>query len=223
MTNRRQVHGIFIHGVGTQEAGYSNKAQKLLAASLSKQGADFYGQEVLWAPVLDDVEGKMLGEVGRRGSSNRPLQHLVVETLADALCYRNKQEPIFDLIDSAFIRTRADEVHIFAHSLGVLLSVEWMRSRQLAKVERLHSFGCNLQLFHLGGPFVVPQQIDRKSAWVNYFDGQDMLGWPVSGWVPGVKDTKVNVGAWWQRWNGLAHIGYFEDTKFWRDIVPTGV
>ncbi len=123
------MHALFLHGVGQQTAGYSHKAQLKLATSLQKRGVQLYGQEVLWSPVLDHYEAQMAREVGRRGSKNRPLQRLVVGTLADALCYQNRREDILDLVDQAYLKLRCETVTIFAHSLGCLIAADWMRSR----------------------------------------------------------------------------------------------
>jgi pimeloyl-ACP methyl ester carboxylesterase len=217
----QQVHAIFIHGVGTQKAGYSDFAQKQLSAGLPR-GTFLNAQEVLWAPVLDKLETTMLKSVKKNGSRNKLLQRVVVETLADALCYSNSSGPIFDLIDAAYARTRADTVHIFGHSLGALLAVEWLRTRERTDPRKLVTFGCNLQLFHLGDDaWRAPPQVSVPNKWVNCFDDADMLGWPLRGWLPHVKDVEVNVGSWWQRWNGLAHTGYFTDKTFWRSTIPT--
>lgn len=215
----KSISGLFIHGVGTQKPGYSAKAQAWLSAGLPGGRLALYGQEVVWADILDDLETKMMRDVGKRGSSNHPAQRLVMETLADALCYRNRQEAIFARLDTAYARTRADEVYIFAHSLGGLLAVEWLRARPRAKVAKLVTFGCNLQLFHLGGEFESPAQIAMPDTWVNAFYDRDMLGWPLRGWLPQVSDVELAVSGW-LGWTGLAHIEYFSDTRFWKKTLP---
>lgn len=213
-------YGLFVHGVGTQAAGYSNYAQKWLSAA--REPNKTYMREVLWAPVLDSAERAMMREVSRRGSAGRPLQSLVVETLADALCFRNRLDQIFYQLDLAYARLRAPgPVSIFAHSLGVVLALEWLRERPGVEVARLHSFGTNLQLFHLNreGEFVAPSQLRGAGVWINYYDRHDMLGFPVRGWLPQVQDIEVNVGGWFTRWNGLSHTGYYTSKGFWQKAV----
>lgn len=217
-----QVSAVFIHGVGTQKAGYSADAQKWLASGLPRGAPAGSFQEVLWAPVLDALEKKMMASVHKGGSKNRPMQRLVIETLADALCYQSSSVPIFDLIDNAYVRTRSDSVYIFGHSLGALLAVEWLRTRNRVDPKKLITFGCNLQLFHLGDDsWKAPAQVSMPNKWVNCFDDADMLGWPLRGWLPQVRDVEVRVGSWWQRWNGMSHTGYFVDKTFWRSIIPS--
>lgn len=212
---------MFVHGVGSQAAGYSTHAQKWFASKVP----NFYGSEALWSPVLDRYENKMMKEVARKGSSTRPAQKLVVQTLADALCFQNRKEEIFDVLDQAYVRLRADEVHIFAHSLGVLLVLEWMRSREKVRVAKLFSFGCNLELFNLGAEtkFVTPPQVDMPGKWVNAFDPSDMLGWPLRSWLPAVHDIEVNVGSILTSWNGLAHTGYFHEKSLWLRTFPNEI
>ena len=215
----KTLAAIFIHGVGEETAGYSAFAQKTLSRALLSRGVAFYGQEVLWAPVLDTLERDMLFSVGKRGSRNNLTQRLVVGTLADALCYPNKREDILDLVDQAVARSRADEVHIFAHSLGGLIATDWLRSRPSARLHGLSTFGCNLQLFSLGSNFNCPAQIQVPGKWTSYFDNADMLGWPLGGWQPQVTDVKVNVGGL-LGWTGLSHIEYWDDSRFWGKTVP---
>lgn len=211
-------YGLFVHGVGSQKEGYSSKAQKWLAAA--REPADSYGQEVLWSQVLDGPERAMMREVGRRGSKNHPTQRLVVETLADALSFRNRLPSLLERFDLAYARLRApdNKVNIYGHSLGVVLSLEWLKARPQVQVGKFISVGTNLQLFHLGreGDFVPPVQLaSRPGVWVNYFSSSDMLGFPVGGWLPYVTDIEENVGGWFTKWNGLSHTAWWGDKSFW--------
>ena len=211
-------YGLFLHGVGTQRAGYSAKAREWLTGVLPA----FASQEVVWAPVLDAFETDMLATVKRGGSNNRPMQRFVVNVLADALSYRHRQDQIFELIDQSYCRLRAPGgVTIFAHSLGALLALEWLRARPTVQVDKLVTFGVNLQLFYLGGDFVSPAQVAAPGCWVNAFSDTDALGWPLRGWLPHVRDVEVNVGGLFSRWNGLAHTAYFDSRRFWRNTVPS--
>lgn len=215
------VHALVLHGVGTQKAGYSDLAVKRLAAALSQRGQVLYAHEVLWSPVLDRYEEEMLRAVEGRGSSGRPAQRLVVETLADALCYQNRREEILELVDHAFASLRASSAVIFAHSLGGLIATDWLRSRAGAKVDHLFTFGCNLQLFHLGsaGRWDCPRQVGTVGQWTNLFDPEDMLGYPLGAWLPHVLDVRVEVGGLLGG-TGLSHIEYFTDKQFWGETIP---
>lgn len=217
----KPLYALFTHGVGTQKPGFSSDAQKHLAAGLSERGRILYGSEACWAPVLDEDEAVMLKEVSKRGSSNRPMQRLVVETLADALCWENRREAIFDVLDRAYCRLRAPgPVTVLAHSLGVVIALEYLRARPSIQLERFVSFGTNLQLFHLGveGRFVAPPAV-AKVPWLNAFSDTDMLGFPIRGFTHAT-DVEVNVGGLFTRWNGAAHLGYWTEKSLWRKTLP---
>lgn len=218
----KPLYALFTHGVGTQKPGFSSDAQKHLAAGLAGQGRVLYGSEALWAPVLDREEAAMLASVGKRGSSNRPMQRLVVETLADALCWENRREPIFDVLDMAYCRLRAPgKVTLVGHSLGCLVLAEWVRSRGVA-VESFVTTGCNIGLFALGGKFVLPPALIGV-PWLNAFDPQDFLGYPVAHVIPGARDVEVNVGGWFTSWNFASHLGYWSEKSLWRQVVPAAL
>lgn len=220
----KTLNCIFVHGVGKQKSDFAHDARRYLRSALKSRGIEMYARSVHWAPILDDGEKKMLESVGKLGSSNRMSQRLVVETLADALCYQHKQETIQYLVDYELsqFNNQADEVVVFAHSLGVLLMSDYLRNRPKVKIQKFVSFGTNLQLFNIGreSAFVCPEQLKGVGRWTNYWDEDDMLGWPVSGWLPHVKDTEVSVGPWWSGWTGLSHIGYFEDKDLWSKKIP---
>lgn len=215
------VYGLFIHGVGKQKPDFANYAQAQLNAGLQERGRALYAQSACWAPVLDELEKKMLQQVGKGGSDNGPIQRMLVEVAADALCYGHRLDAIFSHLDNAYARLRAPgPVHIFGHSLGALLAVEWLRARPSVQVGQLFTFGCNLQLFHLGNDdFRAPRQVCTVNQWVNLFDDDDGLGWPLRAWLPHVRDVEVSVGGWLSGWNAASHGAYFNSKKFWRKTV----
>jgi pimeloyl-ACP methyl ester carboxylesterase len=214
------VHAMFIHGIGSQKRGYSDYAAKSLATALARANIELYTQEVLWAPILDTLEDRMLYDISRAGSSSKPLQRLALGTLADALCYPSRREDILGTVDAAFMRLRADRCWVFAHSLGGLIATDWLRSRERARVHQLVTFGCNLELFALGTQWACPKQLSGPGRWTNLFDADDMLGYPLSRWQKQVRDVEVSVGPLWSGWTGLSHIEYFDDSKLWGKTVP---
>ena len=221
----KAVHAIFVHGVGEQDGSYADAARRNLQGALRARGSELYSSTVLWAPVLDVHQRKMSAAVAKRGSSNRPSQRLVMGTLADALSYRHHADQISALMDDAYMRLRADEVVIFAHSLGGLLTVDWLRSRTRARVAQFHTFGCNLELFYQGAEdkFDCPAQLRPSAKWTNYFDEDDMLGWPLRGWLPQVDDIEVSVGGLLSGWWGLSHTAYWDDSALWCRTIPAAL
>ncbi len=218
----RAVHCVFVHGVGEQSADFADKATKWLAAACSRNQATLYARSVHWSPLLDAHQRKMMKRVASEGSANRPAQRLTVGTLSDALCYDLHRDAIHHVFDYEVRQLRADDFVIFAHSLGALIAVDWMRSRQRAQVGRFVTFGCNLELFHLGrqDDFVAPAQVAQPGSWHNLFDEDDALGWPIRGWIPHVVDHEVSVGGLLTGWWGLSHTAYLTDKKLWTQTMP---
>jgi pimeloyl-ACP methyl ester carboxylesterase len=216
------IAALFIHGVGQQTADFADRAQRWLAGALSARGCTLYGRSVHWAPILDAPQQAMAAAVKRGGSAGRPAQGLVIRTLADALSYGHHRDAIHYVMDYEIRQLRADNVVIFAHSLGALIACDYLRSRTGVKVDKLVTFGCNLELFYQGAEasFVVPPQVDAPGKWVNAFDEDDMLGWPVRAWLPKVRDVEVSVGGLLTGWWGLSHTAYFADKRFWTSTVP---
>ncbi len=224
------VYGLVIHGVGEQTAGYSSDAQEWLAAGCSKRGKTLYAREVLWAPLADLRSAKFLKECRKRGSGENPLKKLFAHTFSDALAYRQNsklQTEIFDVIDQAVLRLRGEPVHIFAHSLGGLVALDYLHSRTNLKVAKLVTFGCNVPLFYLGDPtaFRCPAQLREPGKWVNAFYSKDFLGYPLAGCegMEHVEDTVLEEApglTWSDIVPGLSHVDYFEDKRFWKGTLP---
>jgi hypothetical protein len=220
---KSELHAIFVHGVGQQKSGFSAHAQRKLAAALKLRGITLHAQEVLWAPVLDKLEAQMLRDVGKLGSANNAAQKLTVGTLADALAYPNRREAILDLADAAFARLRSNEVHIFAHSLGVVVATDWLRSRPPVNAT-LTSFGANIALFNLGGTFVCPNQLRAERRWRNAFYASDFLGFPLRGFQEQVDDIRLTKPFWSKSTiiPGLSHLDYWQDSRLWSSTIPGG-
>jgi len=123
----------------------------------------------------------------------------------------------------------------FAHSLGgqILSNHIWDAQRGLgiwddarpgehedfSKLGKFITYGCNIPLFVSGRIDAKP--IDKPSAdfkWHNYYDKDDVLGWPLepisNGYKDIVEDEKINVGGFWSSWTPLSHLKYDGDKDF---------
>lgn len=222
----KDVHAIFVHGIGEQHDGYSRKAQAWMRDALLARGISLYTQEVVWADILDQHEAAMLKSVGKGGSKNSLFQRMDIMTMADALCFSNSLPAILERIDDSFARLRSGDVHIFAHSLGVVLALRWLDSRPTVRLDGLTSFGTNAQLWALGGDFKVPAQAARANKWRNAFYAKDGIGWPVHAWQPQVTDYEITKPFWsWSSLPGLgalSHCDYFSDKRLWSSTMPGG-
>lgn len=220
----REAYGLFVHGVGTQSAGYSRKAQLALTRGLARRGISLYAREVLWASLMDTRSNAFLARIKKQGHAGNMLTDLFVNTFADATSYRADSEvtrQIQYLIDYEVAALRGEPLYIFAHSLGGLIMADYLRSRNLVRPQKFITFGCNIPIFCLGQPFVCPPQLMGPTRWWNYFDHEDMLGYPLHT-EPGmghVLDRGVNTGGLAIGNTGLSHITYFNDEDFWEKRV----
>lgn len=224
----RDVYALFLHGIGTQDADFADEAKLHLDQGLRKFGAHLYARSVHYAPLLDGNGSKFLKQVEKHGSRGNITQQLAIMTLTDALQYRRNKavtEQIMYLLDYEYSMLRDDGVlHIFAHSLGCLVALDWIRSRDKVRRVKLYTLGCNVGLFEMGTTIDVPYQVEQPGDWTNLFDPSDGIGFPIAlddrPELCAVQDVKVQVGGLITGNTGLAHMAYFGDEKLWRTTIP---
>jgi hypothetical protein len=104
----------------------------------------------------------------------------------------------------------------------------------------IKTFGCNIPLFLLSNENIEPihfpgknvglafpgqpaGKIESVAQWTNFFDRDDVLGWPLAPLSPAygkvVKDVQVNVGNWFSSATPLSHDRYWTDNNV---IGPIG-
>jgi len=221
----KSVYALWLHGIGSQDSKYADYAQKHLSSALSERGHVLYGRAVHYAPLFQGAADKFLRDAQKAGSSGNMTQKLSVNVLSDALQFQANQklrEQICNVIDYEYLQLRCpDEVVVFAHSLGCMAFVEWLRTRKAVKKVKFVTMGCNIGLFTLGMPFDCPDQIKRPGTWLNLFDPSDFLGFAMGVRVETahVKDIEVQVGGFLGM-TGLAHICYLEDNNLWTNTIP---
>ena len=97
---------------------------------------------------------------------------------------------------------------------------------KLATTRYFLTTGCNIPLIVSGLTNVVP--IDKPNEyfrWVNYYDQDDPLGWPLEplysykSTSARPEDVVVNVGNMLTSWNPLSHGAYWTSSNF---IQPAG-
>lgn len=217
------LHALFVHGIGEQGPDFAADSAAIFRGGLAKKGVDLYHASVHWAPLADRLESDFFLVAQARGTAGRPMQRLSTMTLADALTYQANgalRERIYGLVDYQLARLRGRHVVAFAHSLGGLIMTDYLRARPNVRNVSLVTMGCNVGLFYLGRRFLDVPQL-RDNVWINAFDRHDALGFPVvKPELDYVVNYAVNVGSWWARWNGLAHLGYWGDKKLWKKTMP---
>jgi hypothetical protein len=134
---------------------------------------------------------------------------------------------------------------ILAHSLGghIMSCYIWdIQQKSLEETEKKSSFerlehlagfitfGCNIPLFTFAYKSVTPisfpgkglsDEIKLKAKWLNYYDPQDVLGYPLkainSEYDKVVdEDIAINVGNVFTSWNPISHMHYWTDNDFTR-------
>lgn len=134
---------------------------------------------------------------------------------------------------------------VIAHSLGSVIMSNYIWDEQkghglggtpFEKAETLVgfiTFGCNIALFSLAynpvvsiqfPPATLPQQLQRVAKWLNFFDSDDVLGYPLKPLSPTynqavTQDVEVNVGGLLTSWNPLSHTAYWTDNNFTKPVA----
>ena len=97
---------------------------------------------------------------------------------------------------------------------------------RFGSLRTLFTTGCNIPIFvgalpeHEIVPITPPSSGFR---WINYFDEDDVLGWPLQPlsdqYGDLVEDVPINAGRFWASWNPLSHTQYWEDKDFLRPLT----
>jgi hypothetical protein len=129
---------------------------------------------------------------------------------------------------------------VLAHSLGGHIMSNYIWDMQhstdssLSDFERMNylsgivTFGCNIPLFTFAfnevvpidfPPTPLPVELKSKAKWFNYYDPDDVLGYPLkpinSQYKQTVnKDVAINVGGILSSWNPMSHGKYWTDNDF---------
>ena len=134
---------------------------------------------------------------------------------------------------------------VMAHSLGghIMSNYIWDIQKKpkpgMRPFERMETlagmvtFGCNIPLFTMAYTNVTPIKfparqfppaIRKKARWLNYFDPDDILGYPLKpinaayGRVVS-EDISINVGGLFSSWNPTSHTKYWTDNDFTRPVA----
>jgi hypothetical protein len=136
---------------------------------------------------------------------------------------------------------------VVAHSLGSVIMSNYIWDRQKGRdpehfgvtpFERMETLagmitlGTNIPLFTLGcdkvscidfPPATLPDNLRKKAKWLNFYDSDDVLGWPLKPLSICYADTvhediEVSVGNILTAWNPANHAAYWTDDSV---IKPT--
>jgi hypothetical protein len=137
---------------------------------------------------------------------------------------------------------------VIAHSLGSVIMSNYIWDRQKGKdaarygttaLERMETLaglvtlGTNIPLFTLAHSQVnsiafpppgLPEKLKKKAKWLNMYDSDDVLGWPLKplslSYAEAVtEDLEVNVGNILSSWNPANHAAYWVDDTVTKPIA----
>jgi hypothetical protein len=146
----------------------------------------------------------------------------------------------------------AAPIVVFAHSLGghMMSNYIWDRQQDVRRGRAMTfeplptflafiSFGCNIPLFGLAfdeakpidlpGEAITSPELLNAARWLNFVDGDDVLGWPLRplyskdietlaasqlSTLGRIEDRQINVGNLLTSWNPFSHDAYWTDNDF---------
>ena len=158
--------------------------------------------------------------------------------------YRAIHERIRDHLSKLRARLGGQDkpVIVIAHSLGSVIMGNYIWDEQkkapigktdLEKMKTLAgvvTFGSNIPLFTLAfeerdikcfdfPPAGLPPPLKANARWLNFFDADDVLGYPLKPVSPDYaakvkQDIEIHVGGLFTSWNPVSHVEYWEDDDF---------
>jgi hypothetical protein len=133
---------------------------------------------------------------------------------------------------------------VIAHSLGSVIMYDYIWDRQQHINEKLYgatpfermetltgliTFGSPIPLFTFGyhrevsikfPPDNLHKDFKGKAKWFNFYDADDVFGWPVKDLKDCVAENKpISVGSIFTRWNILCHGKYWTDNNFTKPVA----
>jgi hypothetical protein len=139
---------------------------------------------------------------------------------------------------------------ILAHSLGghIMSNYIWDKQKKTASgatgsssfqrmetVAGFITFGCNIPFFVFAyakkdiKPIrfpgeALPQAVKDKAKWLNFFDPDDVLGYPLKPINQAYnkvvdRDIPINVGGFLTSWNPASHLKYWTDDSFTKPVA----
>jgi len=113
-----------------------------------------------------------------------------------------------------------------AARLGRMPSAQELSFLQGDTLSCIVTTGCNIPIFVAAHRAMNIKAIARPNdgfEWHNFFDPQDVLGWPLQplggGYETLVRDHSINAGGILRSWNPLSHTAYWTDADVVRPLL----
>ncbi len=231
---------FIIHGVGDQDKGYSMPFQKKLKkfiksySNVPNTNIKTILKEIRWSPITQKIQDKLAKRFSKQKLGFKTFRKIMLNLIGDALAYQDSDrgDEVYKDIHASIDKARADvdkivgnnpvEYTIVAHSLGSVIASDYC-------YDNTHSFKLT-NFFTMGSPIALwtmragdpknadtPVQVDdTNGAWINIFDDDDIIGWPLrvinKHYRKAVDfDYNTEIGGFLDREHPLSHRGYWKD------------
>jgi hypothetical protein len=142
----------------------------------------------------------------------------------------NNDKPVIIIAQSLGCQVISNYIWDAKHDSGIFNGLEPDASAQLKSFRRLNSCvhllttGCNIPMFVAGlNPIEAIQKPNNEFTWFNYYDRDDVLGWPLSplsdSYGALVKDHEINAGGIFSSWNPWSHGQYWTDKDVLNSLI----
>ncbi|PCJ11190.1 MAG: hypothetical protein COB04_19460 [Gammaproteobacteria bacterium] len=159
------------------------------------------------------------------------VQKEIMQALDKAyVALESNDKPVIIIAQSLGCQVISNYIWDAKNDLGIFDELEPDASDQLKSFRRLESCvhlltsGCNIPMF-VGGldPIEAFQKPNDDFTWFNYFDRDDVLGWPLSplsdSYNALVRDHEINAGGISSSWNPLSHGKYWTDKDVIKPLI----
>jgi len=207
---------IISHGLGNHPPDWYKPLAKELLKRVDCNIIPFYYHDIFQPFQEKHFEHyELLG--------NPRIRKFVFENVADGVTYNQGYivPTIYDKVHDRLIEIidKLDgPIVIIAPSLGgkVVMDHIWdfRNTKHMDGLKLLITNGCNIPLFVSGLP-IISHLPDQKFKWLNFYDNQDVLGYPLKPLGYEVEDIRVKNKVWGiiPAWL-LSHLKYWSNKKF---------
>lgn len=206
----------YLHAIEKKVSGHW--LRKLMINGFADAGSLEYSRSTPGGPYVQ-VQKLIFDELGQAyqdaGETSLPVIFLAhslgCEVLSNYIWDANKEDD--------------DRKHGVWFDVPATASKGDLEFRKLKSLVSLVTTGCNIPVFITGLPYERRYPINRPNktfVWENYYDKDDVLGYPLQplskGYKALVKDVPVSVGNIFTGWNPASHMAYWKNGGI-QDIV----
>ena len=239
---------FIIHGVGGQVSGYSTPFQgdvQQHIGSMSSATSDdvrIIYKEIHWSEITQDIQDELDARFATEDNLGQSaLRGIMLNLIGDALAYQDSKRgrDVYRAVHQAIDDARAQvqdqvgtsvEYTFVSHSLGSVIASDYCYNhRNDIKVTNFFTMGSPIALWTMraGHPDNAdcPIQVERPNGvWVNIFDDDDVIGWPLKKVNAHYDaafdfDYATRIGGLVSAATPLSHRGYWTDGNAHKPIA----